>query len=195
MSIIDARLSDCVAYGFTGGPEYLTEVVGMDNGREVRGSKWLYPRHRYSARYPGLPAETRDELLAVFHAAKGRFRAFRFKDWNDFEAIEQPLQVEVGTQTPVQLVKRYTFGSETQVRKIQAVVASTLVVLDDNADPVPGTVDLFGLFTPDANWATADAAATFEFDVWVRFDSDYNAFVIGRPNGHTATVDLLEVRR
>jgi uncharacterized protein (TIGR02217 family) len=155
----------------------------------------MYPLHRYSARYPGLPAETRDELLAVFHAAKGRFRAFRFKDWNDYQATAQPLQVEVGTQTPVQLFKRYTFGSETIARKIQAPVAGTVVVLDDDSDPVPGTVDLFGLFTPDANWPSADATATFEFDVWVRFDSDYNAFVIGRPNGHTATVDLVEVRR
>lgn len=34
-----------------------------------------------------------------------------------------------------------------------------------------------------------------EFDVWVRFDSDYNAFTIGDIDAHSADIELVEVRR
>lgn len=193
MVTIDARLSDAVAYGFSGGPEYLNDVVEMDNGREVRAARWLYPKHRYSARYPGLPKPAQAEILAVMHAARGRLYAFRFKDWNDFSATDQPLATAVGTSTPAQLVKAYTFGSQTTLRRIQAVVAGTLVVRDDSDGVVPVTLGAKGMVTPVSPWGAGPHTASFEFDVWVRLNSDYNAFVIGRPNGHTTSLELLEV--
>lgn len=49
MAYIDTRLSDCVAYGFMGGPAYSTEEVEMDNGGGIFNGNWLYPKHRYSA--------------------------------------------------------------------------------------------------------------------------------------------------
>lgn len=194
MSYINKRLSDCVAYGFTGGPEWSTNIVLLDNGGELRNAQWKFPRHRYSAEYMNIPVAARDELLAAFHAAKGRLLAFRFKDWNDYTAEDQQLSVNVGTSDPVQLVKRYYLGGTFAERKVSAIVSATVV--DGSGNPVAGTLDAInGTFTPSADWVAGVYSWSGEFDVWVRFDSDFNAFVIGSWQAHTANIELVEVKQ
>lgn len=181
MAYIDTRLSTCIAYGFSGGPEWNTMIIPRLNGREQRNGQWLYPRHRYTAQYMNLQAEGRNELLAAFHAARGKLHAFRFKDWNDFTAAAQPLLTINGV---TYLGKRYSLGAQATDRLIQAPVTATL--------SGAGSVDMqTGIVTgaaPGDTWSGT-------FDVWVRFDNDYNAFAIGNWNAHTADIDLVEVRR
>lgn len=194
MSYIDHRISECVAFGFTGGPEFSTNIVLLDNGMELRNAQWKYPRHRYSAQYSNLAAEAKEKLLSAYHAAKGRWMAFRFKDWNDYSANNQALSVQVGTADPVQLVKRYFLGGAFAERKIAAVVSA---VITGPSGVVAGTVNnVTGMFTPASVWLPGPHVWTGEFDVWVRFDSDFNAFVIGNGNGHdhyhSASIELVE---
>jgi len=194
MAFIDTRLDECVAYGFTGGPEWSTMVVQMDNGREQRNGQWMYPRHRYAAQYMNLNAEGRDAILSAFHAARGQLHVFRFKDWNDFEAVDQPLAPVIGTTTPVQLVKTYSLGTQTSTRLVQAPLPE--VVIRRNGTAVAGMLDTqTGLFTPANPWVAGNYTWSGPFDVWVRFASDYNAFAIGSWNAHTADIELVEVRR
>lgn len=194
MSYINTRLSTCVAYGFSGGPEYSTLIVAMDNGREQRNRQWLYPRHRYSAQYLNLSKQAQKEILAAFHAAAGQLHVFRFKDANDFEAVAESLAPAIGTSTPVQLIKTYALGSQSTIRLIQAPV--TGAVIKRNGVAVAGTLDTqTGLFTPSAPWVAGTFTWDGEFDVWVRFASDFNAFSIGAPNARTSDVELIEVRR
>lgn len=195
MAFIDIRLSDCVAYGFQGGPEWSTQLVELENGREQRNADWLYPKHRYSAQYMNLRREDQSEILAAFHAARGRLHCFRFKDWNDYETegrgvLLPNLDSENGA---AQLFKTYTFGTETSYRMIQAPVDAQVF---RNGVAFPGELDLnTGLFTPDGEWDEASYTWEGEFDVWVRFGSDYNAFAIGNLNAHTTDVELVEVLR
>ena len=181
MSFINTRLSECVAYGFTGGPEWSTLIVDMDNGREQRNGQWMYPKHRYSAQYLNLNPDGRDDILAAFHAAKGRLHCFRFRDWNDYTATAQPLITVAGV---TYLGKRYALGAQTADRLIQAPVSATL----SGAGSVNMQTGVVSGAAPGDTW-------TGEFDVWVRFDSDYNAFAIGNWNAHTADIELVEVRR
>lgn len=194
MAYINTRLDECVAYGFSGGPAWNTLVVNMDNGREQRNGQWLYPKHRYSAQFMNVRPQARDEILNAFHAARGKLHAFRFKDWNDYTATSEAIAPAIGTSTAVQLVKSYTFGSEVSTRLIQAPVSGAVIYKDGS--PVSGTLDTAtGLFTPSAPWAAGSYTWSGEFDVWVRFDSDYNAFTIGDWQAHTADIELVEVRR
>lgn len=195
MAYIDTRLSDCVAYGFTGGPDYRTLVTPMDNGREHRNGQWLYPKHQYSAQFMNIRAEDRDTILAAFHAARGQLHCFRFKDWNDYEATSEVIAPSVGTTDAVQLIKTYSLGAQDTTRLIQAPVSGTVTVYKDGI-AVAGTLEAnTGLFTPDASWASGTYTWSGEFDVWVRFASDYNAFTIGNWNAHSADIELVEVRR
>lgn len=194
MSFIDTRLSDCVAYGFSGGPEWSTQVVMLDNGREQRNAQWLYPRHRYTAQYMNLRPNVRDEILAAFQACRGQLHAFRFKDHNDYRLDGEVIGLAGGGVTPIQLTKTYRFGTEAATRLIQAPVDGLVIEVD--GVPIDGTVDEHGRFTPDAAWpGSGDITAHGEFDVWVRFESDFNAFTIGSWQAHTADVALVEVRR
>lgn len=194
MSFLDERLSDCVTYGFSGGPEWSTVIVSMDNGREQRNGQWLYPRHRYNAPYMNFDREAQQELLAAFHVMRGQLHACRFRDWNDYQSENEALAPAIGTSTPVQLVKTYSFGGQSTARLIQAPVAGAVV--SRNGVPVAGTLDAnTGLFTPSAPWVAGTFTWSGEFDVWVRFASDFNAFTIGNLDAHTADVELVEVRR
>ena len=194
MAFIDVRLAEEVAYGFSGGPTWSTLLIQMQNGEEVRNAQWLYPKQQYSANYENVPKEMQVEILKAFHACKGRFHVFRFKDWNDYVATLEPIYPVQGTRTPVQLIKSYTLGTETSTRLIQAVVSCD--VFNSSGVKVQGVIDLTtGKFTPTANWGTDTFSWSGEFDVWVRFDNDYNAFTIGAWESHSANVDLIEVRR
>jgi len=198
MSFINHRLSRRVAYGFEGGPEWNTRIIELDNGMEVRNGQWAYPRHRYSAQYVHLDETARNAVIHAFHAARGRLYAFRFQDWNDYQANDEILYVKPGTRTPVQLSKTYRMGNVASVRPVRAIVTATVV--NSHNDSIPGHLDsALGVFTPDNEWDNDSYTWNGEFDVWVRFDSDYNAFAISSRNGQeliaTASIDLIEVKR
>lgn len=200
MTYINHRLSDCVAQGFVGGPEWNTLVVALANGREQRNGQWLYPKHRYAAQYMHFQKPEQQEIIAAFHAARGQLHAFRFKDWNDYTAASDDgawtavLTPAIGTTTPAQLYKLYAFGSQTTLRKIQAPVQT--VVVKRNGVAVTVTVDYAtGLVTPSSNWLAGSYTWEGEHDVWVRFASDYNAFTANTNNAATADIELVEVGR
>ena len=195
MSFINTRLPQCVAYGFAGGPEWSTLIVPKDNGGEQRNRRCQYPLYRYSASFLNLSEVGQREVMAAFMATAGRWAAFRFHDRMDYTATSEAIAPEVGTSEPVQLVKAYSLGAATTTRLISAPVAGTVTVYR-NGVAVAGTLDdTTGLFTPAAPWVAGTFTWSGEFDVWVRFDSDWNAFSRDAPDAHNSTIDLIEVRR
>jgi uncharacterized protein (TIGR02217 family) len=193
MSYIDQRLLDCIAYGISGGPEYKTTVVKMDNGRELRNGEWLYPLHRYSVPLSSFGQPVADALLEAFHATRGQLHAFRFRDPADNQATQEPLAPAVGTSTPVQLAKTYTRAGISTTRLIQAPRDA---VVRRNGVAVAGTLNTgTGMFTPSAPWASGTYDWTGPFDVWVRFASDWNTLQVVARGIYTADVELVEVRR
>lgn len=190
---IDQRLSLKVSSGFTGGPQWQTNVVPLASGREVRNQDWAYPRQKYSAQLTAFDSDDLAELLALFYACAGQWGAFRFHDPVDWLATGQTMIVAAGTKTPAQLVKNYTFGPTTFARPIQAPVSGTVSV-STGGTPIAGTCDYTtGLFTPTDNWPATPVQATFQFDVWVRFTADYVPFTAIRSDMLTANIDLLEI--
>ena len=192
---IDQRMSVRVASGFIGGPEWSTNVQALASGRESRGKQWKYPKHHYTANVGAFTASDIQELRSIFYVCAGQWGAFRFRDPVDFVAVNELFPVVVGTRTPAQLVKTYTFGTQYASRKIQAPVSGSVAVVDsDGTTPIAGVCDFTtGLFTPSANWPHATASWSGQFDVWVRFMSDYGAFTAIRPELLTADIELLEV--
>jgi uncharacterized protein (TIGR02217 family) len=174
MAFNEVRLPDCVAYGFTVTPRYDTLIVRLDNGKEVRNVNWTKPKRLFSAMYQNFTKLKFQFLLHAFHASAGSAYPFRCKDWTDFEVTNGALGTTPGAnQTPVQLVKVYTFGSRTRTRTITKPNSSGFT-LYQNGVAKAGTLDtVTGLFTPTTNW-TAAAALTWTgtFDVPVRFKSD-----------------------
>ena len=197
-------LDEEVDYGFEGGPRYSTGKTEMENGFVEKDSEWNYGRHEYSASFGNITDEDRDAIISTFHACRGSRHSFLFKDWNDYIATLEPLNVPAeywGTTNPVQLYKTYTFmnrplvpGEPYTIRPIQAIKMAT-VYEADGVTAVPGTVDLdTGLFTPTAPWANDEASYFWsgEFYVWVSFEDDYNPMTINSWRANTASVTVVE---
>lgn len=170
-----------------------TEQVTMENGDGKFSVRWRYKKMRYFANFALVTQETRDELTGAFHAA-GMAYLFRFRDPGDYTVTDAPLTVVAGTKTPVQLIKRYYFGSTAYGdRIIQAVdhcVLKTLAGVE-----VHGTLDnVRGLFTPTNNWADTPHKWSGRYCNWVRFASDEFDSTMVILDIATADVELHEGR-
>lgn len=192
MARIDAVLDKEVDYGFTGGARYKTNIGQYPNRVEDRDSQWMYPKHEFEATLGLIPDEHKQTIISTFHVCRGRRHAFKFKDHNDFEIIDQVVQVLPGTSDSIQLYKRYDFGSAWQIRPIQAFKFVQLV--DENGDEVPGSTNLLtGVFTPDNEWGEGEYRIAYaEFYVWVRFDDDFNEMTINNWSDSSAKIRLVE---
>lgn len=169
----NVKLPDDVEQGAVGGPQWYTSVVVMASGREVRNQNWQAPKLVYNIGY-GIRHKTDfAAVLAFFYARRGRLRAFRFKDWSDYEGLNEPLGTGDGALTTFQLVRNYTDSIAPYQRKVILPVAGTLNVFKNGVASTAYTIDANGLIT----FTTAPAAgvaitATYQFDVPMRFDSD-----------------------
>lgn len=169
---IEARLLECVTFGTTGGPTWLTRKVGLKSGVIRRNAMRSRPLYRYTFVYRNLAPEMHQEVIDAFNACMGGAYSFRVKDWADFEAADEEFSV-LGTGAPqtLQLTKAYTFGARTVFRPIRKPVAGT-VIIKANDVPIAATVD------PTTGLATFTAAGASvlswegEFDVPVMFDDD-----------------------
>lgn len=163
---------DVLARGFTGGPEYSTEVVALSSGAEVRNANWSQPLRRYDA---ATAVRLLSDFVAVeqhFLAVGGRLNGWRLKDWGDYAATaasgvlapRTDALAAVGTSgygygvPKYQLYKRYVRGALTHERKIVKPVSGTVSVTRG------GSPVTFGAGAGNAAVDTATGVVTFVAD-------------------------------
>lgn len=199
----DVRLPLDIEQGAQIGPTFQTTIIQLTSGREQRNADWSQELLKADIGYglmndisgDPLDAEDREssfrEILAFFRARRGQWRAFRFRDWSDYQAEFEPLGVGDGTRTEFQLVKSY----DTYVRRITRPVSGTIEVFVDGVS-APFTVGAKGLVVMNA--APADMAivtATYEFDVPMRFQSDVSQVQLTWARaGQVPSIQLIGVR-
>jgi uncharacterized protein (TIGR02217 family) len=192
MSFVEVQFPGDISYGATGGPMFLTDVVATVSGHEQRNSKWSQARARYNVA-SGVKTETQwQALIAFFRARRGKAVGFRFKDWGDFKAVNQPLLSLGGTQ--YQLVKQYVSGAVVSERIITKPVAGTVKLYRNSILQASGwSIDTAtGIITTSL---TGTLTVDFDFDVPVRFDTDELALSLDSFNaGSWNNIPLIEVR-
>ena len=167
----DVRLPEDIEQGALIGPMFQTTIVPLSNGGEQRNADWAQERIQADISYgimqkcnPQDISDSYSSVMNFYRARMGRFRGFRFRDWTDFEAIEEPL---------IKLTD-FSFllnvGYDGYDRVITRVVENTLEFpnLSANSPYVvhPGGLIIFNAAQP------SDLVASFEFDVPVRFNAD-----------------------
>ncbi len=174
MAFHDIRFPVDISYGSRGGPQYSTDIVITHSGHEQRNINWSASRARYNVAHGVKTQSQLDALIAFFRARKGRAHSFRFKDWTDFEAANQPIAQGNGSATSFQLCKHYSSGGYADIRPITKPVTGTVIVRLNGVAQSGVSVDtatgVVSLASPPAS--TAAITADFEFDVPVRFDTD-----------------------
>ena len=209
MAFHEIRFPTNLSFGSVGGPERRTEVVTLANGFEERNTPWAHSRRRYDAGVGMRSLDDIETLIAFFEARRGQLHGFRWKDWSDFKgtAPSKPLHfrdnvigVGDGETRVFQLAKVYRSGAETYARPITKPVDGSVVAGLDEAELVYRThfdVDhATGLISfNDAPDEGVEVAASFEFDVPVRFDIDrIQTSLASFQAGEAPDVPVVEIR-
>ncbi len=199
-----------VALKSAGGPERRTEIVGFGSGREQRNARWADSRRRYDAGYGVKTFETLQQVVAFFEERRGPLTGFRWRDRLDcgsaapgaaVSPLDQGIGIGDGARANYQLVKTYGAGFAPYVRTINKPVAGSVRVAVGGVeaaaasfacDPATGIVSFAPSHLPPSG---AAVTAGFQFDVPVRFDTDYlevdlSAFAAGA----IPKIPLVEIR-
>jgi uncharacterized protein (TIGR02217 family) len=199
-----------VALKSAGGPERRTEIVGFGSGREQRNARWADSRRRYDAGYGVKTFKALQQVVAFFEERRGPLTGFRWCDRLDCSSaapgaalspLDQGIGIGDGTRASYQLVKTYGAGFAPYVRSIAKPVAGSVRVAVSGVeaaaasfacDPATGIVTFAPGHLPPSG---AAVTAGFQFDVPVRFDTDYlevdlSAFAAGA----IPKIPLVEIR-
>lgn len=206
----EIRFPTDVALGARGGPERRTDVVTLRSGAEQRNAIWADARRKYQAGYGIKSFAQLEAVLAFFEARRGRLTGFRWKDRFDYRscaspglpaATDQPIGLGDGTTAVFQLAKTYGDGASPYVRPIRKPVAGSVTVAVAGvpaAAPAFGVDATTGLVTFAAGFVPAPGAlvtAGFEFDVPVRFDTDYLEIDLSHfEAGQIPNIPIVEIR-
>ncbi|MCZ8195005.1 DUF2460 domain-containing protein [Brevundimonas sp.] len=192
---LDISFPVAVARGATGGPGFKTDVVVLASGSEERNRNWALARCEFDISTGIRTRDLMGQVIALFYAVAGKAHSFRFKDWNDFDAVAQPMEAVVGETTAFQLVKRYLIADQEYVRPITKPVPGTVQISVSGSPVIPAAINhLTGVVT-FASPPAATPVATFEFDVPVRFDTDRLPVTANAFNQQVVPqIDLIEVK-
>lgn len=162
------RFPDTAAYWAQGGPEYSTDVVEAISGLESRTAKWPIGRCRYTFQGVDFTLVQMAQVTGFFRACKGRFNAFRFKDFADYQVAASSSGFVVsgtidttgwmGLPTAA-LAKLYASSGLTDIRPIKKPVSGTVALLNGVTVLVLGTDYTLDLTTGIVTW-TATATRT-----------------------------------
>jgi uncharacterized protein (TIGR02217 family) len=178
-----------IALKSAGGPERKTDVVVLGSGREERNARWANSRRRYDAGYGVKTLSALSAVVAFFEERRGMLYGFRWRDRLDqtsaapgsaIAPLDQVIGTGDGTTATFQLVKTYGTVYAPYLRVIAKPVPDTARVAVTGAEVAAGTAftcdTTTGIVTFLSGHVPAPGAAVtagFQFDVPVRFDTDY----------------------
>lgn len=187
MTIPAYRLPEGIERGSGFGPSFRNVIQEAFAGNEQRYAQWTKCRGvgdlSYGLQSSSDPLGDFAAILALWRAHFGSLYPFRFRDWSDYTATDEPFGTGDGTTTEFQLSKTYdpslillgTAGSLFYVRDIVLLASTPTIKVDGTTKTVTTdyTVSDTGLVT-FTSAPTADKVLTWsgEFDVPVRFDID-----------------------
>jgi uncharacterized protein (TIGR02217 family) len=195
------------SWGAEGGPRYKTQTVVVESGREDRAVSWSSPLWTFRLSRTLHSADDNTLLKTFFLNRKGRGIGFRFKDWSDYKVSAGVIGTGTGSKTAFQLIKKYPFNdpvngtASTFDRKITKPVKNTLSVYNNAVlvSPANYTIDwTTGMVTFNTAPVNGNIiSANFEFDVPVRFDTDFLNISFDQGHGLYAWsgVTFMEIRQ
>jgi uncharacterized protein (TIGR02217 family) len=207
----DVRFPVDIALGARGGPERRTDIVTLGSGAEVRNARWQHARRKWDAGFGVKTFARLAEVVSFFEERRGRLRGFCWRDRLDFHsaavgmaisATDQRIGTGDGAQASFQLVKSYGAGQGGYQRPITKPVAGTVRIAVGGVEKTHNshfTLDhLTGIVTFSAGHVPAAGAAVtagFQFDVPVRFDTDFlEVDMAAFEAGTVPSIPVIEIR-
>lgn len=153
-----------------------------------RNARWAQSRRRYDAGYGVKTLDALQAVIAFFEERRGRLYGFRWRDrldccsaatGNVVSPLDQVIGIGDGTTSTFQLIKTYGGAFAPYARAIAKPVNGSVRVAVADSEMAAGSA-----FTCDATTGVVTflightpppgaAVSAFNFDVPVRFDTDY----------------------
>jgi len=199
----NVRFPTDVSFGSQGGPEFKTQVFTSHRGYEKRNIEWSQPMMRFNVAYGIKTDEQMMQVLEFFNARQGQAYAFRYKNWGNFQVVNEAIATGDGTSTSLPLWKFYGFQGARQYKRLRKIVRGTVTGvgigavgalvegIDYNVNYDEGEIAL----NQAPGYAVPIYASTLEFDEPVRFAQDSVQNVIDQYNNNSLNrLDLITVR-
>lgn len=168
----DVIFPECIAYGSTGSPRYVTDKIEVASGAEARNSRWEYPKHEFNIRLDKIPADEISQIMNIWHICSGDFAGFMFMDPMDHTSLnnvsvlagseptatDQIVATATGNRETYPIYKLYTFEGHEKRRRILYPKAGSLLVAVDG-EVVPDWLYSYG--TTELQFTVPLAPTTF----------------------------------
>lgn len=185
MAFHETRFPTDISFGARGGPMRKTVIATSGSGFEHRNSQWADSKRAYNAGYGIKSTNDLHRVIEFFEERTGRLHGFRWKDKVDFKSTpptgatsfsDQVIGTGNGSLTTFQLRKVYGSIINPYSRVINKPVAGTVKIGVNGTELTTGwtvntTTGVVTFSTAPANGHSVTAG--FEFDVPVRFDTDF----------------------
>lgn len=200
MAFYAIEIAACPGLNFSGGPQFSTNIQSLVNGSEKRNADWDICRHQYSAPFNNITDEAYLAIKTVFLICRGRAHTFLFKDYADFQAVNEQFAVGDDVTKVFQLKKISTVAgtAATYERSIYKPLAGATFTA--NGAAIGAALDTT---TGQVTFAVAPAIGVIlrwsgEFRVQVRFDNDQLPFTLsdalqGGGYANNGSIDIIEV--
>ena len=201
----------CETFGWVGGPEFMTRIVEMRNGRERRNAEWANARHRFQLPYGNRKSSDYAKIKSHHLVCRGRLHNFLYQDRLDHSAQAAVFGIAEAGQTAFQLGKTSELDGVSYFREVNCLYRPDPASPGDALEVVPtimvdGTPTTAFSIDPDTGAGEFDSPLTGgeiltwsgEFSIWVRYDNDHlpwsidNRFASGS-YAINGTVDLIEM--
>ena len=209
MAFHETQFPPTISVNARGGPSRKTEVIVLGSGHEERNQRWADARRKYNAGYGVKSLDDLHTIITFYEERRGQLHGFRWKDWADYKSVaplqsvsatDQNLGTGDGSEDEFQLRKQYGSAYAPYYRSITKPVSGSVLVAVNavtQTETTHYTIDYTtGLITFVTPPTTGHAVtAGFEFDVPVRFDTDYLELQLEPPSfGNIPNIPIIEIK-
>lgn len=207
MAFHETRFPTDIAFGSRGGPKRKTVIAVSGSGHEHRNSQWADSKREYNAGYGIKNIDDIHTVVEFFEERRGMLHGFRWKDKFDWKSCapkqtpaysDQEIGTGDGTTTTFQLVKVYGSAYSPYTRDIKKPVLNTVKIGVNGSQVMSGWSVNYttGIVTFNtAPTAGHKITAGYEFDVPVRFDTDYLQIDLSAFDaGNVPDIPIVEIR-
>jgi uncharacterized protein (TIGR02217 family) len=199
-SFVEALFPIDISWGSVGGSGFRTTVIASGGGQEQRNIDWSQARGQWDVSHGARNDELMAQLIEWFNAMRGRAIGFRFKDWTDYQAVDELFGVGDANEKTFTLRKTYTVLGESYERDIEKPSLEGGISITLNGAPqtetthyaIDRTTGIVVFVTPPPS--LQEVRWTGEFDVPVRFDTDLMQVSQDWEDINSWSVKVVEIR-
>lgn len=198
MAIGSDRLPINVEKGAVGGPRFNVKKQIAMSGKMQRVQLWDHPLGQWDISYPLRERTNLDSVQAFFFSHGGSEIPFRFRAWDNYQAVDQLIGSGDGVTDSFQLVKIFTVGSNSYSKPIQLPEPGSVVITADGVAQIENTDYAVNYQTGAVTFINVptygDIVASFNFDHAVIFEDDqFKAAMDSADKGRVPRVTITEV--